>query len=541
MSPRYALASLIGLAGAGCGLDEAQQFQIERCESTADCGAGRSCRDMVCIDLDRKYVAALSAELTPPPTAQGLARTQVRRLALPGGEDVLDFELPEAAIFERTVVIDEARGEPIAASITISGTDRIVGRDVEARLSVSAEQAGPIHLLPGTYTARVLPLDGERPGLEVQNWIIRRAGNSPVKEFVLGRPLRRLYGEVSYRTLESEKLPGIRIRATSVPGGLASTEATSDSEGRYEIELPDTQDTAFRLTAMPAEPTGPTWSFRQIVNVPRDEARELDIGLEETGASLVGALSLSILGVPEGGGAPEPIAGAEVTLTATTSLPTRSFSVRGVTNQKGRVVPENAGDALLILASRYQVDVEPPPNAPYARTTTVVDLSRTGPSIQTDRQIALSARTQVLGQLTSSLGQNLVHASVSIDDLDRVIRPVQVTTDESGQFRVHLDPGRYLVRIEGGQTPATADVHPVAFARLDVSSNAGTVNFLHSLPSGRPVRGLVSALEKRTPTAGVDVEFFLEIDGRSVSLGRSITESDGRYSLVISGAELGPR
>jgi hypothetical protein len=146
-----------------------------------------------------------------------------------------------------------------------------------------------------------------------------------------------------------------------------------------------------------------------------------------------------------------------------------------------------------------------------------------------------------LGHLTSSLGQNLAHASISIDDLDRVIRPVQVTTGDDGSFRAHLDPGRYLVRIEGGQTSQVTDAHPVAFARLDVESNVASIDFLHSLPAGRLVRGSVRRTDGKAAEGGVDLELFLEIEGRSVSLGRTTTEANGTYSLVFSGVELEAR
>lgn len=538
---RRALAALglwASLGGAGCGLQDATQFRPERCELDEDCGPGRSCREMVCVDLVNRRVAELAVELTPPPTASDLARTQLRGLTLPDGSEVLDFEMPEAAVFERTQVLDGEIQEPVAASVTISSADRIPGREVDARLSVAPAQITPLRLVPGTYAARVLPLDGQRPGLEVRNWVVRRAGRSPVKEFVLGARDRRLYGDVTLRTSHQEKLPGVRVRAISLPSGLSSTESRSDSEGRYEIELPDTEDTAFQLVATLADTEQPAWSFRQIVNVPRDEARRLDIGLEETGASSIGVANLTVLGIGQNGGPPEPVEAAAVTLTATTTLSTRSFSVRGRTDRSGRIVSETDGAPLLILSARYRVEVEPPPDAPYARTSTIIDLVRTGPSIQTDRQIALPRRALVQGRITSSLGQQLSQASVFIDDLDRVIRPIQRTTDDSGVFLAHLDPGRYLVRIEGGQTQQLTEAHPVAFARLDVSASELQVDFFHSLPAGRVVRGLVTRHDGRSAPAEVEVELFLEFERRSVSLGRTQAQPDGRYSLVISGVEL---
>lgn len=533
--------ALLLLAASGCGLDYGAQFRPERCEVDADCGEGRSCRDLVCVDLANRRVAQLSVELTPPPTAAGLARTQVRGLSLPEGDEVLDFELPEAATFEGTRVIDAERQDPVAASVTISARDRIPGREVDVHLSLSAAEGGAFSLVPGTYRARVLPLAGDRPGLEVQNWVVSRAGPSSVKEFVLGARNRRLHGEVTLRTSRQAKLPAVRVRAVALPSGLPSTEALSDSEGRYEIELPETEDTAFQLTATPNDTGQPAWSYRQIVNVPRGEARLFDIGLEETSGASIGILGLAVLGTGQAGSPPEPIAQATVTLTATTSLPTRSFSLRGRTNEDGRVVSETSGEPLLILAARYRVEVEPPPAARYARTSTVIDLTRTGPSILTDKQLALAPRPEVRGRITSSLGQSLTGASLLVDDLERVIRPVQVITDERGGFLAHLDPGRYLLRIEGGQTQQGNDAHPVAFARLDVPAGASTVEFLHSLPAGRVVRGRVIAPGARGPLAELGVELFLELDGRAVSLGRASTQKDGTYGLVISGVEFEAR
>lgn len=526
---------------SACDLSEATQFRPDRCVVDDDCGEGRSCREMLCVDLVNRRVAQLSAELTPPPTAQGLARTQVRALALPEGGEVLDFELPEAASFENTRVIDGESQEPVAASVIISAKDRIPGREVDVRLSVSPSQTGAFRLVPGTYSARVLPLEGGRPGLEVQSWVVGRAGPSSVKEFVLGARSRRLFGEVTLRTSRQAKLPGVRVRAIALPSGLSSTEAVSDSEGRYEIELPDTEDTAFQLTGTPSDTTRPAWAFRQVVNVPRDEARRLDIGLEATSEASIGVLGLSIIGLRARGAVPEPVAQATVTLTATTTLVTRSFALRGLTNEDGRVVSESTGEPLLILAARYRVEIEPPPGALYARTSTIIDLSLTGPSIATDRQIALPPRPEVRGRITSSLGQSLVAAAVSIDDLDRVIRPVQVATDARGDFSAHLDPGRYLIRIEGGQTQESSEAHPVAFARLDVPPAASTVEFLHSLPAGRVVRGQVTAPAGRGRAAEVGIELFLELEGRAVALGRTSTRMDGSYELVISGVELEAR
>jgi hypothetical protein len=521
---RLLLVAALGLAACAGDEERLAARDAAPCLEDLDCGDGLRCMAGACGRETDAPLERVSIELVPP---AGAAAVRTQLLDLERGDGALGDLRLERGI-ELPVRVLDASGRPVAARITIEGTPRIPGREVDVAETLSPDRPLLLRLAPGRYAARFDPLDPARPGVAVDAFEIRETTTG--KDFELPASYRRLFGTVRLRTDGNVLVPGVRVRAVSVPSGLVSSSAVTDETGAYSILLPDTHDPSVRVVAELDGDARPAWRFEQEIGLVVEGDRRLDIGFEPTPDPLRGLASVRVLGMGDRG--PEPIAGARVTLTASTAVPTQVFTVSGVTDAEGTVVVQtDAGVAPLeVVAAEYRALVEPPTRSVFARTTITLDLRRTSPSFAPDKHVELPRRVQATGAVLTEDGRSVDGAVLDLEPLDlEGARLRSVTTDLRGGFSVWLDPGRYAVRV----APSAESALPTGRFAIQVPRDALTfpIGTLR-LPGGRVASGRILDVDGR-PVQGAEVEVFGGAESPVTSLARVQSDAGGRFSVVL--------
>jgi hypothetical protein len=510
---------------SACSADFALRASDVPCATASECGPGFICRSSACVPNMAVGPDEVHIEVAPPPGTP-FPRAQLLAPEVIGG--VLGVRISAPAVYE-VRVLDE--GRPIGASVTFFGDPRIPDREVDVTQSISADDINPsvLRLVPGTFTVRVIPDDRSLPGFEAADFTARESVDRQTKDFEVPTAYRSLSGIVASSVSGSSTIAGVEVRAVGIRTGLPSTTAISDDSGRYELLLPDTGETEFRLTADPPASDGPSWSFEQIITVERDASREKPIELEGTRPELRGNVMLDIIGLGTGSG-PEAVPNASVTLTATQAdgLDTRVYRVFGVTDARGRVTATIGGasmTSLPILEGRYVVEVTTPVSSPYASTTALLDLSGV-----LSEQIPLGLKTRVTGSVTSAFGSPVRDASIELIELANG-RVVESETESDGTYKADIDPGSYLIVVRptrGG----TGELLPVSATEAKVTDGARFDVAPIALPFGAEVSGAITG-DGVGPIADARVEFFIRSADRTISIARTTTNRDGSYSVVL--------
>ena len=494
------------------------------CSDDRECSVDQSCHRGQCLDVKPGVLANVDVEITPPSTALA-ARTQLLARDLDTNTET-ELVLPAPTLFGAIQVLGDM-GEPIAARLTIRGHDRIPTRETDSILLLDSNRVTGVKLLPGLYDVRVLPTDAAKyPGIEIHDFEVRAGAMVPRRELTVPTRYRTLTGEVTRRTTNQYKIPGVTVQATSIGSGLLSTRATTDQDGRFSILLPETPDTSFVLTAVPAADSlgAPSWSFSQTITFGQSQ-REIVIPLEETTAEVRGRVRLRVLGVgPDG---PIAVAGARVVLSATTGLDYRSFTVQAFTNGEG-YLPETP-----LLSATYRVTVEPPVDSPFQPTETRLELGVLNNNLIVDKQLELAPKTAVRGVVQSSSGQPVASATLLFERATGAPRPVSTTTDGDGSYALALEGGSYVVTISPTSNSRVSEPLPVKTAAVEVPMGDAAFELPpFALDAGTLLRAIVRDASG-SPVARADVELFARVAGRPISLGRAISDESGRVSLVV--------
>lgn len=528
-------AVLLFLAAAGCaaGAEDAALGRFAPCVSAGDCGAGYICIDQGCVPNTAVGPEVVHAEVAPAP-GSAFPKTQFLDVTAIGG--VLNLQCPAPSEFDVLVLQDE---QPIRATMVVLGGQRIPDREVDVTQTINDQVLNPsvLRLTPGKYTVRILPDDPELPGFDAKDFTVRASTERDTKEFLVPA-YRRLYGRVVSSLSGTSTIAGVTVRAVAVKSGLPSTTAVSDEAGYYELKLPDTGETSFRLIAENEGVSGPAWWFEQVIQVEADGDREKRIELEQTSEALRGRARLKILG-RGAGGTPEPVRNASVTLTASTAtgLDTRVYRVSGVTDAEGIVtttVDDTSETELPILRGLYTVEVRAPSRSPYASTRRLLDLLDAGPGVTLTPQIDLELKTRVVGVVRAAGGSVVREALVELRPLHEGGRTVDVQTVTDGSFVADVDPGRYLVFV---RPPRTLDGQLLPAHAVEAIVDEGARFDLPAidLPVGTEVSGTVTG-DGDGPLGDARVEFFIRQADRTLSIARTTSDSDGRYSVVLPNA-----
>lgn len=518
-------STLILAALAGCA--DAALVAVNRCDSDVDCQGGRICLDYTCVDPSQGKVSGLDVEIAPP-DGTPYAKTQIRGVTFDPELGPTNLLLPEAAVFSQITLLNTA-GQPIAARITFLGSDRIPTHEVDAVVETTRDRPGSARLLPGKYEVRVLPSDPQIPGVHVRDWEVR--GGLPQgqhRSFQVPTSYRRLRGEVRLRTSAITKVPGVTVAARAVASGLPSTRVTTGLDGRFELMLPDTRDNVFEITATPLEPAGAAWSFQ--TEVALIDETEFVIGLEQSSDAVRGQLRLRVMGRGQAG--PEPVPHAHVTLTASTSVPYRSFRLEGTTDDEGFFRPPASATSTsaMILASSYVVRVEPDSSSAFQGQEFVLNLPAQATTLL-DKQIELRPKVRVRGTLRSPLGQLVGGAALRFESTRDIARTFNAATDLEGGFEVALASGEYFVVVSPASNSKISEILPVSSTILEVPDDAAALEIPPiTLERGTLVTGQVFGAGL---IQGAHVELIRTVDGRAISLGHADSDERGQVQFVL--------
>lgn len=533
-----------GLITVGCAVadeanvrDPSNNGQLAPCLTTADCYGGALCVADVCVPPGTEAPRQFSLELAPPEVS-GYARTQRLDATLDSllASEALTLPVPN----EYETVVLSADNAPVSARITLFGDRRIVGREVDVNVSIAANtpQRPTFRLLEGDYLVRIRPTSAELPGMEIKRFTVRAQPGPSVKEFKLPASYRRLHGQVTSSLSGSDKIAGVTVRAFAEKSGLPSTISVTDADGNYELLLPASEDTTFRLYATPPAAAQPAWGFEQVVGVDLDQDRRRPIHLEPTDDSIRGRGRFQILGTTADGRLGAPVPNAFVSLTATVSgvIEPPVYAITGLTDADGVMVVDFQDEVTTqvpLLKARYVVQVVPPVNTPYTSRTMVLDLTSARYGFVQDEQITLPQRTRLRGSVVSRLGRPVVGAFLELRPLSADVRPADTITAGDGTFTVDLDPGRYLMVARPRGASDAAELLPVSARTLDVSASPGMDLAPFTLHLGQKVQGQVLGGRDGAPVPLTQAELFFTVEGQVVSLGRAETDGAGWFSLVV--------
>lgn len=524
------VATAVAASLFGCAANEQLAgISASNCFTDEQCQPGFTCQNLVCVDPNVDLNGIMIA--VDPPAESAYASTHFLTMDIVAAGPAVALTLPAPARFDYRVL--DANGDRIDAHLTFAGTRRIPGREAVISETFLSARPASLSLVPDRYQVRFLPVGTDVPGVDVPFEV---RATTTQKDFTLSATLRNVRGNVAHRADSNIRLPGVLVRAFSVPSGLPSSSSVTDADGAFNILLPDTDDTSFRIIAEIGADLQPAWRYEQIIRVERGEDRTLDIGLDRSADDRRGLARIRILGVRDEG--PGPIAGARVTLTASTALATQRFEVAGTTDREGYVVVSTprGSEPLVVLAAQYGIAVEPPVNSAFGRSKGTIDLSRAGPDLIPDKQIELMRRPRVAGRIVSSAGQAVDHAILDFESLDTPTASLpSTTTDASGAYSIWLDPGRYLVRVDPGGAALAGEILPVGFTEITVGDDGGDIVLPPArLPSGSVLNGvLYGAGGDVVPRANVEV--FATEAGAARSIGRTVSDTNGLFSLVVRG------
>ena len=525
------------LALSACGQDSPSvDAGPGDCASSSDCPNGFVCTASECVQAPSvSGPDALSLEAVPP---TGSPFVRVQKVDIPvttvsTGE--LDIVFPAPTTYETRVL--DAHDLPVAARVSIFGQKRIPGREVDLTTEVSATALSKTRfaLNPDTYAVRITPLVLSLPTVEVRGFTVREQSTVAMKEFQLPPAYRILRGEVTSSIRAETKLPDFVVRATGAVTGLASTTAISDETGRYEVMLPESEDTQFWVEALPPDDGPPAFGYRQLINVALDSGRELRIPVEPVDPDRHGKVRLTVLG-RRPSQMPVPISNALVTITATVSRVREApvHELVGSTDARGVVHVDRdpgASDIISVLHERYLVRVQPDEAAGFAPTQRVFDFTMSGQTFVLDEQVVLPPRTLVSGRLVLASGRPAEGARVDMEPLADDARPSSTVADAAGFFSLSLDPGEHLLvaaPVESAEEP-----RPVTVRVIDIppgpESQLGNIE----LPAGVWVGGRVVGRPDGFPVAGAEILGFVRAGGRTIRVARSPTQADGRYRLAL--------
>lgn len=544
MNGARSIAALFGaLLLYSCGAQDSAEARLPpnlSCQIQSECNLGYVCEDFKCVPAQVDTPDQLDVEITPP-LSSDYVTTQKLDVTVSGAE-FLEFQLAKPSE-HRIVVFDDKFVPPRAIDVRIAfnGTPRIPGAetDLATEIRTASPRTSNVRLLEGLYGVSITRLDGS-PSLRTNFEVRAPTGRQEDKEFhfKVGRKIR---GEVTSSVSQQTKLPGIEVTAFSTTNGLASTSSVTGRYGRFEIELPNTDDTSFRLVATrpydeELETNPPTWSYEEIVTVPINGDRTKDIPLEPTSPLIQGTALVQFGASTEAGFI--PLVGANITLTASTSggSTTRSFRARGATNNEGYLeIHDRMGRReLALLKGQYFADITPPTDSIIARRQKVpVDLSAVSAEVTPDLQFTLETRTQVSGQVRSNTGRAVAFAEVQLIPIDTSGVAFRTTTDGAGSFLIWVDTGPYVLVVAPTILTDTGEEVPVSARVVEITERETQGLGVIGMPAAALVRGRVIGGIDLAGVPNAKVEMFQTIMGKAVSLGETYTELDGTYAITM--------
>ncbi|WP_241759293.1 carboxypeptidase-like regulatory domain-containing protein [Pyxidicoccus parkwayensis] len=534
-----ALVLLALLAGAGCALleEEPDPSQLV-CSSDAECGVNEICFPDGCGDPGRDIVV----EVVPNPPARSHAQDfrvdnlrpeQNLRLAEPAevaGRVVRATTLPseDGGVVMRNyneVLHLRAAGE----SLLLPG----VTRQYDATL-VPTNGAWTLPVGTGLYTVTLSPDDLEVPPVRGQSHV--EPGASAPLDLVLpaANTLARLSGRVERQGGVLVDAP-LEIQAldsdlTALSQRVPVTRGTGDFTVVIPGEAAQRSAVLLRVTASGEAPWVPQKTFTVDPRAPL--TAPLALGDYGTPVRVTGR----VVGLNG-----RPIPGATVSLQGEVGGGGTFHGPLATTGTEGRfaadTLPSAPGGTLSLV-------VVPPPGSTSGLTVLPVEVPRTGvalPDVLCPDRRVLRGTLLLPDNLTAAPGVRVL--AEPIGQVPGWPRPpaggeALGTTDDTGTFRLRLDPAVYRVDFV-----PTENLPRVSRTVTVLPGDDVTEQVLATFPlqKGRTVSGRVTELAAdagtRKGAAYASIRFYrvVTVEGQpsSVLLSQAVSDQEGRYTALI--------
>ncbi len=111
-------------------------------------------------------------------------------------------------------------------------------------------------------------------------------------------------------------------------------------------------------------------------------------------------------------------------------------------------------------------------------------------------------------------------------------RSSATNTDARGSFSIDLEPGAYLMTVNPQDLTDENELVPTFAQLIQVEAQLQDSLPLLTLPGGAFVQGRITG-ELGEALKEAEIEFFIELGGQTISLGRSQADGQGFFSIVL--------
>jgi hypothetical protein len=532
-----ALGALVAIA-LGCADFERGDLRARPCDNDSQCRGGEVCFPDGCGDPGKDIAVEVTANASTGLFAQDLALTEIRpTLDLHWlGPSAIEGELLQQSI-------DGSRELPYAGEVTVrvQGESALIpGRSRLVEYTVQPEQgAFAVPAPAGVFTVTAITREKVLPPLLAAQQVIAPASVLNL-DFVFPsvESLHRLDGRLVHRidkdlpvlatAMQIQAFDPVTLRPLSQPAAVSSGQPTSTGDFILYLERPKAGDQVL-LRARAVDPSAlvPSKSF----TVSLQEALQTPLELGDYGEPV------EIVGVAVGPlGSPVPEAAVFV-----------EGKVRGGGTFRTQAV-QTAVDgsfALRTLPSTdtpLQVWVVPPATSGSGVLFLRQEIAPTGGSLG---KLACPAKVEVVGTLVrpdETVAARVALEAEPVAAVDDAPLPHGITramTDETGAFRLQLDPAVYrLDFLPSDQLPRVS-----RFVTIKRSADPEVALPTFTLSKGRRVTGQISASRQRLisipePAPYATVRFFRVISDQgprpfSLLLAEGVADETGSYSVIL--------
>jgi hypothetical protein len=531
-----------------------------RCSLDGDCASGVcSAATGECLPITHK---APGLEVWPPSqNNQGWVVQEFPKGTLkPNGE--VHVQLAAGVSLEGQVYasdLDAAGGKKlIPARIVVWRDSKLEGRppvQVETTVTPSQREGKTqgqttyvLWLARGTYTAYVVPLepyDALYPpvvvnGIKVEDHL--------KQDFVLDGDDRAV--DVTGRVVDAAGKPlvrdktavPVRVRAFR-PGGLGySTLGSADASGAFTFKVPaGVESYTVRVERAPdGEPIPTMECTGRVLGIMGADQKQAIGDLTLPPFRFAEPYAVKVVGVDD-----LPVAQATVTFTTALAVSapngykecSASFTQSGITDAEGKVTLKLLpGDA---KNRSYSVTVVSPASSPHAsQWLASVEVGPQGGALQAfvlDRRYVLRGRVEMAGAQPVP-GAMIEAGAIASGEALSALPPskASATTDATGAFELHVDPGVYNIDIR-----PPVDLALPAFGLTAKSIQGNLDGVLFTVPEAKALRGrILDPSGRELPSAQVKVydlvpELEKPLKHKAVLRGSSVTDPTGSFALLL--------
>lgn len=513
---------LVCLLLSGCAA--ADLFEGDECFRLEDCEeVDGICFLAQCVDPGFEFTS-LTARATPPSGSGLLEQEFAEPLRLEDGYQTLSLSESRSIVG----VVRDASGERVPGTVVANTPvdPSCAGLATQRQLrftSVSSTNGFNLRLPEGTFSLTFVPDDRETiPPLN-----LTPPCGSPVADLGQIDASYPALTQVSGRLRQDADVStgfvadaSVSAVGTSIDGGaLPSSEATSDSDGRFTLTF------AGAITELDVE-IGPTEMANLVPSAVFSGLAPVEGTLAPIVVGLAAPVALvaNLAGRNEDGSPSASVSDARLVLEGQVGTGTLTIAADATANQ-GRA---------FVRPGLYDVVVIPRQTSPFAISATEVEVPVGEEEVRLS--VVLGRRVPVSGRVVDAFSTPVRSARVVFRSRQSpVAREFSATTDVDGRYSLTVDPSirdddaEYEVSIE----PARASALPLQRELVRVEDDGGVIDFALSRSSF--VFGQVLTPDGR-PAENVLLDFFsneLELEDAPLFVGSAQADSSGEFALPV--------